>query len=242
MIEGRHPVLECLKAGKPLNKILIARRIGRHDIISQIVQLAKQKSIRVEYAERSILQKLCGGRNHQGVIAFIAEAEYVEVDDLLAIAHAKGEVPFIILLEGIEDPHNLGAIIRTADAAGAHGIVIPKFRAAGLTAVVSKVSAGAVAHVPVARVSNMNDCIKKLKEQRVWVMGLDGEATIEFTKADFKLPLALVVGGEGKGLSRMAKENCEMLVKIPMKGHINSLNASVAAAVVMYEVVRQRGN
>lgn len=242
LIEGRHPVLEILKAGKPINKIVMAKRLGRHDVLGKIVYLAKQKNIRIEYVEKHILDKMSEGRKNQGVVAFISAQEYLEVEDILAEVHAKGEVPFLILCDGLEDPHNLGAIIRTADAAGVHGIVIPKHHAAGLTAVVAKVSAGAIAYVPVARVNNLNECIRKLKDSHVWVMGLDGTAEVDYTKADFKLPLALVIGGEGEGLSRMVRENCEILVKIPMKGKINSLNASVAAAVVMYEVVRQRGN
>jgi len=243
LIEGRHPVLESLKAGRPINKIMLANNTGRNDILAEIMHLSKQKGIRVEYVEKTALDRLSEtGGKHQGIIAYAAAHQYVEVEDILASAHAKSEAPFIILLDGIEDPHNLGAIIRTADAAGAHGVVILKHRAVGLTSIVAKASAGAVEHVPVARVNNLNDCIRKLKEQRIWVMGLDEAGEIDIKKADFKLPLALVIGREGAGLSRLVKENCEMLIKIPMKGKINSLNASVAAGVVMYEVVRQRSN
>ena len=240
MIEGRHPVLESLKAKRPLNKIFLAKGLGQHSVIAQILHLSKSQGVAVEYVDRAALDRVSLTRTHQGVIAFAAAHKYVEVEDILAKAHAQGEPPFILLLDGIEDPHNLGAIIRTADAAGVHGVVIMKHRAVGLTAVVAKTSAGAVEHVPVARVTNLNDCIRKLKEQRIWVVGLDEGGEIDLNKADFKLPLALVIGGEGKGLSRLVRENCDFLVKIEMQGKINSLNASVAAAVVMYEVVRQR--
>jgi 23S rRNA (guanosine2251-2'-O)-methyltransferase len=240
LIEGRHPVLESLKAKRPINKIFLARGLGQHSVIAQILHLSKQQGVVVEYVDRAALDRVSLTRTHQGVVAFAAAHKYVEVEDILAKAHAQGEPPFILLLDGIEDPHNLGAIIRTADAAGVHGVVIMKHRAVGLTAVVAKTSAGAVEHVPVARVTNLNDCIRKLKEQRIWVMGLDEKGELELTRADFKLPLALVIGGEGKGLSRLVRENCDFLVRIDMRGKINSLNASVAAAVVMYEVVRQR--
>jgi 23S rRNA (guanosine2251-2'-O)-methyltransferase len=242
LIEGRHPVLERLKANKPINKIILAKTAGHSDIIDEIVRLAKQNRVVFEFVDKQALDRVSLTRKHQGVIALAAAHEYVEVEDLLSAAHAKGEPPFIILLDGIEDPHNLGAIIRTADAAGAHGVVILKHRAVGLTSVVSKVSAGAIEHISVARVNNLNDVIKKLKEQRLWIVGLDEAGDMELSKVDFKLPVALVIGKEGKGLSRLVKENCEMLVRIPMKGKINSLNASVAAGVVMYEVVRQRNS
>ncbi|KAF0133964.1 MAG: RNA methyltransferase [Candidatus Saganbacteria bacterium] len=242
LIEGRQPVLEALKAERPINKIQFAENIGRNDAILRIIDLAKQHSVRIEYVKRSSLDQLCSGRNHQGVIALTAAHEYAELDDLLAAASKKNELPFLVLLDGLEDPQNLGAIIRTADAAGAHGVVITKHRAVGLTAVVAKTSAGAIEHVPVARVNNLNDCIRELKEKRVWVFGLDEKGETNISKADFKLPLALVLGKEGAGLSRLVKENCEMLVSIPIKGKVNSLNASVAAAVAMYEVVRQRQN
>jgi len=240
LIEGRQPVLECLKAQRPINKILLAKNIERHGAIAQILHLSKQSGLVVEFVDQKALDRLSLSGRHQGVMAFTAAHKYTEIEDILAAAHAKDQPLFLILLDGIEDPNNLGAIIRTADAAGAHGVVTLKHRAVGLTAAVARSSAGAIEHMPVARVTNLNDCIRKLKEQRVWVAGLDEQAEIEFTRADFKLPLALVVGGEGKGLSRLVKENCDFLVKIDMAGKINSLNASVAAAVVMYEVVRQR--
>ena len=238
-IMGRNPVIEALKAGRQVNKVFIAKGLhGIQDIIDQV----KRKGILYEFLDRKELDRICRTGKHQGLIAALAPTTYVEVEDMIAAANAKNEKLFIILLDGLEDPHNLGAILRSADAVGVHGVVIPKRRAVPLTETVAKTSAGAVEYVPVARVGNLNDVIRKLKDSRVWVVGLDEQAEMEFTKADFKLPLALVIGGEGKGLSRLVKENCDFLVKIPMKGKITSLNASVSVAVVMYEVVRQRKN
>ncbi|OGC19911.1 23S rRNA (guanosine(2251)-2'-O)-methyltransferase RlmB [candidate division WOR-1 bacterium RIFOXYC2_FULL_37_10] len=236
-ILGKNSIIEALKSGRPINKIFIAK--GLHGI-EEVVNQVRQKKILYEFLDRSELDRIAKNAKHQGLIATVSPAIYVSVEEIMAVAESKKEPLFIILLDGLEDPHNLGAILRTADAAGAHGVVIPKRRAAPLTDTVSKSSAGAVEYVPVARVSNLNDVIRKLKDSRVWVVGLDEKADKEFTKADFKLPTALVVGGEGEGLSRLVKENCDYLVNLPMKGKISSLNASVSAAVVMYEVVRQR--
>ena len=236
-ILGKNSIIEALKSGRPINKIFIAK--GFHGI-EEVVNQVRQKKILYEFLDRSELDRIAKNAKHQGLIATVSPAIYVSVEEIMAVAESKKEPLFIILLDGLEDPHNLGAILRTADAAGAHGVVIPKRRAAPLTDTVSKSSAGAVEYVPVARVSNLNDVIRKLKDSRVWVVGLDEKADKEFTKADFKLPTALVVGGEGEGLSRLVKENCDYLVNLPMKGKISSLNASVSAAVVMYEVVRQR--
>ncbi|OGC05633.1 23S rRNA (guanosine(2251)-2'-O)-methyltransferase RlmB [candidate division WOR-1 bacterium RIFOXYD2_FULL_36_8] len=234
---GRNPVLEALKSGQSINKILIAK--GLHGI-EKIIDYARQKKVLFQFVERSAIDKVCRENNHQGVLAYISPKRYVEVEEILAVAEAKGEPPFILLLDSIEDPHNLGAILRTADAAGVHGVIIPKRRSVPLTSTVTKASSGAVFYVPVARVSNLNDAIYKLKDNRVWIVGLDSLAEQEFTKADLKLSLGLVVGSEGKGLSRLVRENCDFLVKVPMKGEISSLNASVSAAIAMYEVVRQR--
>src|SRR3989339_625933 len=236
-ILGKNSIIEALKSGRPINKIFIAK--GLHGI-EEVVNQVRQKKILYEFLDRSELDRIAKNAKHQGLIATVSPAIYVSVEEIMAVAESKKKPLFIILLDGLEDPHNLGAILRTADAAGAHGVVIPKRRAAPLTDTVSKSSAGAVEYVPVARVSNLNDVIRKLKDSRVWVVGLDEKADKEFTKADFKLPTALVVGGEGEGLSRLVKENCDYLVNLPMKGKISSLNASVSAAVVMYEVVRQR--
>jgi len=234
---GRKPVLEALKAGRSLNKVLFLK--GSRGM-EELLKLAKEKRIVFDFIDRKQLDKLSLHQNHQGVVAFAASHEYSTVEDILSRANAADELPFLIILDGIEDPHNLGAIIRSADACGVHGVVIPKHRAVGLTSTVSKTSAGAIEHVPVARVTNLNYAIKDLSDQRVFVMGLDQDAKQDYHKVDFKLPLALVIGGEGKGLSQQVKKNCELLIKIPMVGKINSLNASVAAAVVMQEVLRQR--
>lgn len=238
MLIGRQAVLEALKAKKPVNKILFSREAGG---LSEIIKLAKRASVAFEFVDRKALDRVSLSRKHQGVVAFTAAHEYVELEDILAAAQAKNELPFIILLDQIEDPHNLGAIIRSAEGAGAHGVVTLKRRAVGLTETVAKTSAGALMHLPVARVNNLNEVIRKLKEQRIWVFGLDEQGEMDFDKADYKIPLALVVGGEGKGLSRLVREGCDFLVKIPLYGRINSLNASVAAAIVMFEVARQRG-
>jgi len=239
-IEGKNSVLEALKAGRPIDKILISTNIARHSTVAEIMYLSKQKGIPVIHTEKAKLDRMSETGSHQGIIAVALEKQYVEVEDLLESAKKKGEEPFIILLDGIEDPHNLGAVIRTAEAAGAHGIVIPKRRSAGLSATVSKTSAGAIEHLPVARVANISDVILKLKKAKVWVVGIENSAEKSFTDFDYKLPVAIVIGGEGGGISRLVKENCDELVSIPMKGKISSLNASVAAAVVMYEILRQR--
>ena len=177
---------------------------------------------------------------HQGVIAIVPPFNYCEVEDILETAQKRQEMPFILILDGIEDPHNLGSIIRTAETAGVHGIIIPKRRAASVNSTVSKVSAGAVEHMKIARVNNINETIRYLKEQEIWICGTDMDTKVEYTKQDYKMPLALVIGSEGFGMSRLVKENCDFLVKIPMKGKITSLNASVSAGIVMYEVIRQR--
>jgi len=237
MLIGRQSVLEALKAKKPINRILLSKTAGD---LTEIIDLAKQARVIFEFVDKKALDRISQSSKNQGVAAFASAHEYVEVEDILAAAQARDQLPFIILLDQIEDPHNLGAIIRSAEAAGAHGVVTLKRRAVGLTETVAKTSAGALMHLPVARVNNLNDVILKLKEQRIWIFGLDEEGEAVFDKADFKLPLALVVGGEGKGLSRLVRERCDFLVKIPLHGKVNSLNASVAAAVVMFEVARQR--
>jgi 23S rRNA (guanosine2251-2'-O)-methyltransferase len=239
-IEGRNPVLEALRSGRTLNKILISTDIERHSAIAEILHTAKERKIPVERLSPEILKTKSLTRSAQGVIAFASAKEYVDVHDLLAVTGARNEPAFYVLLDGLEDPHNLGAIIRTADASGAHGIVIPQRRAVGLTETVAKVSAGAVEYVPVAREANLNNAIRTLKDNGVWVIGIDQDGKRPFTEFDFTLPIAIVIGAEGKGLSRLVKENCDEVVSIPMKGKISSLNASVAAAVVMYEVVKQR--
>lgn len=239
-IEGRNPVLEALRAGRPLNKVIISNDVGRHSSIAEILHLTKMKSIPIEWVTPDILKVKSLTKSAQGVIALASAKEYMDITDLLNASNARKTPPFFIILDGIEDPHNLGAIIRTADAAGVQGIVIPQRRAVGLTETVSKVSAGAVEYVPVARVVNLNNAIKTLKDNNIWVIGVDQLGKKDYTKVDFKLPTALVIGGEGRGISRLVKENCDDVVSIPMSGKISSLNASVAAGVIMYEVVKQR--
>jgi len=209
--------------------------------LGPVIAEAKQHGIIVQQADKRKLDTMAPGLQHQGVIAQVAAYGYVEVEDILAAAKRRGEDPFILILDEIEDPHNLGSILRTADCTGVHGVIIPKRRSVGLTATVSKTSAGAVEYVPVARVTNLAQTIDKLKEQGVWVAGTDVSAADDVYRSNFKLPLALVIGNEGKGVGRLIKEKCDFLVKLPMHGRINSLNASVAAGVLMYEVVRQRG-
>ncbi|HJX03171.1 MAG TPA: 23S rRNA (guanosine(2251)-2'-O)-methyltransferase RlmB [Dehalococcoidia bacterium] len=240
-IEGRNPVIEALRSGRPINKILLARDIGRHSAISEILQLARDAKVPVEYVPRQVIDVAGSTSVHQGVIAYAAAKEYVSLDDLLEISKKKGEPPLYCILDGIEDPHNLGAILRTADASGTHGVIIRSRRAAGLTAAVTRASAGAVEYVPVARVSNISQAIITLKKNNVWVYGIDTAAEVKYSQLDFKLPVAIVIGGEGSGISELVRKNCDSLASIPMRGRITSLNASVAAALVLYEAFRQRG-
>ncbi len=240
IIEGRNPIIEALKSGRPLNKILLAHNIGRHSSIAQILYLSRSKGIPVEYVTKDAIDRLSATGAHQGVIAYVAIKEYIELEDLFTISENRGEPPFYCVLDGIEDPQNLGAIIRTADASGVHAILIRSRRAVGLTAAVAKASAGAIEYVPVARVSNISQAIETLKKNNVWVIGIDSAGNIDYKKADFKLPTAIVIGSEGEGLSDLVKRKCDYLASIPMRGKITSLNASIAAALVMYEVFRQR--
>jgi 23S rRNA (guanosine2251-2'-O)-methyltransferase len=239
-IAGKHSVLEALRSGRTIHKIWIAEQAQKHHT-QPVVAEAKKQSVVVTQADKRKLDQLVPGVLHQGVVAQVAAHDYVEVEDLLERARSRGEVPFLILLDEIEDPHNLGSILRTADCTGVHGVVIPKRRSVGLTATVSKTSAGAVEYVPVARVTNMAQTIESLKKEGIWVAGADVEASRLVYDFDFKIPLAIVIGNENQGIGRLIKEKCDFLVKLPMAGQINSLNASVAASVLMYEVVRQRG-
>lgn len=239
LIEGRNPVIEALKSGREINKIFVARG-NREGSIRQIVSMAKSKGIVVQEVDPSRLNSMSVTHSHQGVIAFAAAAEYVEVEDILASADSKKGAPFIVVLDGLTDPYNLGAILRTADAAGVHGVIIPKRRSVGLTAAVAKASAGAVEYVPVARVSNIVQTMEKLKKAGLWIAGADAEADKTLFDSDLKGPIAVVIGSEGEGLGKLVKEECDFLVSIPMKGRISSLNAATAGAVIMYEVIRQR--
>ena len=239
-IEGRNPVLEALKADRPINKLLLSKGIGRHSVIGQILYHARQNGVLVEYVDSRLIQKLSSTGHSQGVLAMVATKEYVDLNYLLEASQQRDDLPLYIILDGIEDPHNLGAILRTADAVGAHGVIIPQRRAVGLTAAVSRTSAGAVEYIPVARVSNIPQSIKHLQQGGIWTVGVDMAGEKDYTQADYHQSVALVIGAEGKGLSRLVKERCDQIVSIPMKGHIASLNASVSAALVMYEAVRQR--
>ena len=239
VIEGRNAVIEALRAGENIDKIFIQK--GETDkTLGHIASKARAAGIVVVDADKRKLDGMSRTHAHQGVIALAAMREYVSVEDILAKAAEKGEKPLIVVCDEISDPHNLGAIIRTAECAGAHGIIIPKRRSAGLTAVVAKTSAGAVAHMPVARVANIPSLLKDLKKQGVWVFGTAASGTTSLYEADLKGAAAIVIGSEGDGMTRLAEENCDFLVSIPMKGKLNSLNASAAAAILLYEAVRQR--
>ena len=236
---GRNAVTEALRAGRGINKILLADG-DREGQVSEITALAKERGIILQFVERSKIESIAGGLRHQGVLAYVAPVAYAELDDILAKAEAVGEPPFLLLLDELEDPHNLGALLRTADATGVHGVLIPKRRSVPLTATVAKTSAGAVEYVPVARIGNISQTLKALKEKGFWVAGADMDGSQNYYEADLTGPLVLVVGSEGKGMGRLTKEQCDFIVKMPMVGKINSLNASVAGSILMYESMRQR--
>lgn len=238
-LAGKHPVLEALKAGRALNKIWLSNQ-AQKSLVQPILEEAKGRSVVVQYADKRKLDSLAPGMQHQGVVAQAAAVSYAEPEELLARAAERGEAPLIVLLDEVEDPHNLGSILRSVDCTGAHGVIVPKRRSASLTAVVAKTSAGAVEYVPVARVSNLAQTIDRLKEAGVWIAGAAGEAKADVYATDLTGPIAIVIGSEGKGLSRLIREKCDFLVSLPMFGKLNSLNASVAAGVILYEAVRQR--
>ncbi len=239
IIEGRNAVIEALRAGTPMDKIYLAK--GETDAtLGHIASTARGKGIVVVETDRRKLDFMSRTHAHQGVIAMAAVREYAEVEDILAAAREKGEAPLIVVCDELSDPHNLGAVIRTAECAGAHGVIIPKRRSAGLTAVVAKTSAGAVSYLPVARVPNLTALLKDLKAQGLWVYGTAAEGSAPLYQADLTGPAVIVIGSEGEGMSRLVREQCDFLLSIPMRGQVNSLNASAAAAVVLYEAVRQR--
>jgi len=240
-VEGRNSVLELLEADKDINKIFVTRG-EKQGSINKIIGRAKGKGIVLVEVDKSKLDEMSQTGNHQGVIAIVPPFEYCEVEDILEEAKNKKEQPFILILDGIEDPHNLGAIIRTAETAGVHGVIIPKRRAASVNSTVNKVSAGAVEHMKIARVNNINDTIQFLKDSGLWIIGTDGAAENYYYEQDLTGPIALVIGSEGNGMNRLVSENCDILVKIPMHGKITSLNASVSAGIVTYEIVKQRAN
>jgi 23S rRNA (guanosine2251-2'-O)-methyltransferase len=237
-LEGRNPVLEALRSGKSMDKIMIAKD-AHGAAVGDILKKAHEKGIVVKYVEKAYLDKISEEGQHQGVIAQTVPYEYKDVDDILTIAANRNEKPFLLILDSITDPHNFGAILRTAECAGAHGVIIPKRRAVGITASVVKASAGALEYVTIAKVANIPATIDELKEQGLWVIGADPSGTV-YTDQDFSIPLALVIGGEDKGISRLIREKCDFIAGIPLRGKIDSLNASVAAALLLYEVVRQR--
>lgn len=237
-IEGKNAVIEAYRSGKPIDKIFILDGVTDGPIMT-IKREAKKHDTMVKYVSKERLDQMSETGKHQGVIAYAAAYEYAEVEDMLALARKKNEPPFLIILDGIEDPHNLGAIIRTANQAGAHGVIIPKNRAVGLTATVAKTSAGALNYTPVAKVTNIGKTIEDLKKEGLWFVCADMDGTTMYN-LDLKGPMGLVIGNEGDGVSRLVKEKCDFVASIPMKGDIDSLNASVAAGVLAYEIVRQR--
>ena len=236
-IIGRNAVLEALKGNREIEKITLAK--GAEGSVKQIVAKARDRHIPIYYSDKARMDKAASGGVHQGVIAVVSDYKYCTVDDILARAAQRGEDPFIIILDGLEDPHNLGAIMRTAECAGVHGIVIPKRRSVSVTETVAKTSAGAVEYMLCAKVTNIANEIEKLKEKGVWIGACDMGPDLYY-RQDLKGPIALVIGAEGAGISRLVKEKCDFVVSIPMKGNITSLNASNAASILMYEVVRQR--
>ncbi len=238
IIGGKNPVLEALRADRDINKIWIAEGVQKKGI-AELLQLAKEKKVIVQFVPKKKVDGLTDS-NHQGIAAAVAAYNYAELDDLFKVAESRSEDPFFLILDELEDPHNLGSIMRTADAVGAHGLIIPKRRAVGLTAVVAKASTGAIEHIPVVRVNNLSQIVDELKKRNVWIAGTDAKESVDYRKMDASLPLAVIIGSEGKGMSRILREKCDFLYQLPMVGHVTSLNASVAASLLMYEVYRKR--
>ena len=237
-IIGRNPVIEALRSGRDINKIWIAEGAAKGQV-QIVLALAKENKIILQHAPKKKLDQLVEG-NHQGVIAQVAAYQYAELEDLFKVAEKRNEDPFFLILDEIEDPHNLGSIMRTADATGAHGIIIPKRRAVGLTASVAKASTGAIEYIPVARVTNLSRTIDELKERGLWIAGTDAKGKTDYRNLDGTMPIGLVIGSEGKGMSRIIGEKCDFLITLPMVGKVTSLNASVAASLLMYDVYRKR--
>ncbi|MCI8640917.1 MAG: 23S rRNA (guanosine(2251)-2'-O)-methyltransferase RlmB [Clostridia bacterium] len=239
-IEGRNSVLELLESEKDINKIFITKG-ERHGSINKIIAIAKERGIILVEKDKRQMDEISQNKNYQGVIAIVPPYEYCEIENILEVAKEKKEEPFVLILDGIEDPHNLGSIIRTAETAGVHGVIIPKRRAASVNSTVNKASAGAVQHIKIARVTNISDSIQKLKEEGLWICGTDINTDKYYYNQDLTGALGIVIGNEGTGISDKVRKNCDFLVKIPMKGKIESLNASVSAGIVIYESVKQRG-
>ena len=238
-VEGRNAVIELLESGKDINKIFITKG-EKHGSIHKIIAMAKENRVIIVEKEKRQMEEIAQTQNYQGVIAIVPPFEYCEVEDILQEAKNKEEEPFVLILDGIEDPHNLGSIIRTAETAGVHGIIIPKRRAATVNSTVNKVSAGAVQHMKVARVTNISDTIEELKKEGLWICGTDINTTTYYYDQDLTGAIGIVIGNEGNGISQKVKKNCDFLVKIPMKGKVTSLNASVSAGIIIYEAVKQR--
>ena len=238
-VEGRNAVLELLESGKDINKIFVEKG-EKHGSIHKIIAIAKERRIIIVEKEKRQMQEMAQNQNYQGVIAIVPPFEYCEIEDILEEAENKNEDPFVLILDGIEDPHNLGSIIRTAETAGAHGIIIPKRRAAAVNSTVAKTSAGAVEYMKIARVTNISDAIDKLKRAGLWICGTDISTEKYYYNQDLTGPIGIVIGNEGNGMSEKVRKNCDFLVKIPMKGKVTSLNASVSTGIVVYEAVKQR--
>lgn len=238
LIIGRNPVMEALKSGRSVNKVIISEQLNA-TTKKQLERDSKKAGTIIQQVPKSRLNQLTQG-NHQGIIAYVASYQYASLEDIFKAAENKNELPFFVILDELEDPHNLGSILRTADATGVHGIIIPKHRSVGLTATVAKTSAGAIEYVPVVRVTNITDTIKELKERHVWVVGTDADGSEDYRALDGATPIALVIGNEGRGMSRLVKESCDWTVHLPMKGKVSSLNASVASSLLLYEIYRKR--
>lgn len=238
-VEGKNAVLELFRSNTPIDKLLIEQ--SAKNSLTDIISKAQKQRIKISYLPKEALDRESTVKNHQGVIAFVSGYQYSDLDDIIAFAESKNQAPFILLCDGIEDPHNLGSLIRTCECAGVHGIVLPKNRSCQINETVIKVSTGACFNMRIARVTNLNDCIRKLKQKQIWVFGLEANGT-EIYKTDLTMPVALVVGSEGFGMSDLSKKLCDGILSLPMFGKVNSLNASVAGAVAIYDVVRQRNN
>ena len=238
-VEGRNSVLELLESGKGINKIFITKG-EKHGSINKIIAIAKEQGIIIVEKDKRQMDEMAQNQNYQGVIAIVPPFEYCEIEDIIDYAKEKNEDPFVLILDGIEDPHNLGSIIRTAETAGVHGVIIPKRRAAAVNSTVNKTSAGAVEHMHIARVTNISDAIKKLKDAGLWICGTDINTEKYYYNQDLTGPLGIVIGNEGSGMSDKVRKNCDFLVKIPMKGKVTSLNASVSTGIVIYEAVEQK--
>ena len=238
-IMGKNPVIEALKGEQSVHKVWVAEGSQRGQM-NEVIKQAKKSQVQLQFVPKKKIDQLAGNSHHQGVVAQVAAYEYAELNTLFDKASDRKEAPFFLLLDELEDPHNLGSLLRTADAAGVHGLIIPKRRAVGLTSAVAKASAGAVSHVPVSRVTNLARTMDDLKKQGIWFVGTDAKAPSDYRELDLSMPVCLVLGSEGKGLSRLVKEKCDFLVNIPLHGRVTSLNASVAGSLLMYEVMRKR--